>query len=49
MTEMPVDPHAEIREEVATLCARVCRVAPISTNLMLFHPGEHVLGMPRGC
>ena len=27
--------------------ARLYQVAPISTNLILFYVGEHILGMPR--
>jgi acyl-CoA dehydrogenase len=27
--------------------ARIQRIAPISTNLILAYLGEHVLGMPR--
>ena len=27
--------------------ARLSRIAPVSTNLILAHIGQHVLGMPR--
>jgi len=37
------DEHAALRDAVRSLCL----VAPISTNLILAHVAEHVLGLPR--